>query len=273
MSHPSNAVHQIEARPLNLSILILSWKSHKTLINTLESYKKNGLLDLAKQKIIYFQEISKKDRKIASQYDLECIGNSKNIGIGYGLYELACKATSKHILFLENDWELICPENETNNKLLAGMKILENNRADVIRYRHRQYYGPPNHALQFEGKELSVPYCLMESLYWLKDPELKFPDYIKKDQMDSEYFYIASSKNANFTNNPTMYIREFYVNLMKPFLKEKFEPESAIQKWWEKQGYIIAQGEGLFCHNRLDRPGRLVSKLRAAVERMRHAFS
>jgi hypothetical protein len=237
---------------LDISILILSWKHHDTLLNTLESYKKNNLLSIAKEKIIFFQETSDKDIEIAKHYDCKYISTDKNIGIGSGLYELACTASSPYILFLENDWELICDESTTYNRLAAGITLLNQYNIDVIRYRHRVKYGHPNYALQFAGKELSAPFCLLESSYWLENPEIKFPDYIKKIQIESEYFYITSSKNANFTNNPTLYNREFYLNIVKPYITPGFEPESSIQKWWEKQNYKVAQGEGLFFHNRLE---------------------
>ena len=238
---------------LDISLLILSWKGHQTLINTLESYKNNGLLDVAREKIIYFQEISEEDKKIALKYGCTYIGDSRNTGIGTGLYELAKAATSEYILFLENDWELICNKVDTEKRLTAGISLLSDRNVNVIRYRHRYKFGLPNYALQFEGKELSSPFCLLESSYWIVNPEIKFPDYITKQTINSEYFYLAASKNANFTNNPTMYKKKFYIDIVTPFTKEGFEPESSMQKWWEKQNYIVAQGEGLFYHNRIDR--------------------
>jgi len=237
---------------LDISILILSWNHHKTLLNTLESYRKHNLLDMVKEKIIFFQETTEEDIEIANSYNFKYITSEKNIGIGLGLYKLAENATSSHILFLENDWELICNEIITKNRLTAGINLLNEHNIDVVRYRNRYQYGHPNYALQFAGKELSAKFCLLESSYWLENPEIKFPDYIKKLQINNEYFYTASSKNANFTNNPTLYKRDYYTNLVKPFISPGFEPEVSMQKWWEKQNYIVAQGEGLFFHNRIE---------------------
>ena len=76
---------------------------------------------------------------------------------------------------------------------------------------------------------------------------------ITKIVEDGEYFYTTMSKYGNFTNNPTLYRREFYLNVVSPFVSENFEPESKIQSWWENQEFKVAQGEGLFTHNRLDR--------------------
>jgi hypothetical protein len=46
----------------DLTLCVLSWKSHKTLNNTLSSYKKNGLLELSNQRLIFFQEINEEDK-------------------------------------------------------------------------------------------------------------------------------------------------------------------------------------------------------------------
>lgn len=238
----------------NISLLMLSWGSHKTLINTLESYKKNKLFDIVDEKIIFFQNISNTDVEIAENYGFDvAIGSENNIGIGLGIYSLVKESTKKYILFLENDWELICDSNITENRLQSGIDLLNEGALDVIRYRHRVNYGEPNYGAQFFGKELTAPYCLLDSLFWNKDPDIKFPEYIKKIEKNGEYFYTASSKNANFTNNPTIYIRDFYLNLVEPFITQNFEPENHIQKWWETQNFKVGHGEGLFKHNRLDR--------------------
>ena len=57
-------------KKLPLSIGILSWNSNKVLENTLQSYKKNGLLNLSDDITVYFQEISEEDKKLAEKYGL-----------------------------------------------------------------------------------------------------------------------------------------------------------------------------------------------------------
>ena len=42
-----------------MTLAMLSWGARKTLRNTLESYKKYGLLDLDAEKLIFFQERKK----------------------------------------------------------------------------------------------------------------------------------------------------------------------------------------------------------------------
>jgi hypothetical protein len=239
----------------DISLLILSWKSHKTLINTLESYKNNGLLDFACEKIIFFQECSDADIEIAKQYNFDfVIGSTTNIGISEAISELVNHSTKKYFLLLENDWELVCNKIDTESRLSNGIELLDNYNVDVVRYRHRYKYGEPNYAFGYKGRELSGLFCILESSYWLDNPDINFSEYIKKLNIGNDYFYTASSKNANFTNNPTMYNRENYLKIMKLYTSSNtILEESHIHNWWNTQNYKVAQGEGLFFHNRLDR--------------------
>ncbi len=92
---------------LDLSIGILSWKSHANLHNTLLSYRNFGLLDIVTDIKILFQEISHEDIKIANYFNIKYIGLENNIGIGQGFLKLCEHAENDNILLLENDWILI----------------------------------------------------------------------------------------------------------------------------------------------------------------------
>src|SRR5258708_7652252 len=91
----------------NMTIAILSWGSHKTLENTLQSYKKYDLPIYDPERIIFFQEISGADTKLAKRYHYDYIGTKENVGIAEGYRRLVERATGDLFLFLENDWELI----------------------------------------------------------------------------------------------------------------------------------------------------------------------
>ena len=53
----------------NLSIGMLSYKHQKTLTNTLNSYKRNGLLDFCKNTTIFFQAITEEDKAVADSFE------------------------------------------------------------------------------------------------------------------------------------------------------------------------------------------------------------
>ena len=113
---------------MSLCIAILSMSRLKKLNKSLKSYKENGLLDMADEKIIYFNKITNKDKEIAKKYGFKVLGDTKNIGIGKALIKLFEASTSKYIIFLENDWELIEDTNITKNVIETSITLLDENK-------------------------------------------------------------------------------------------------------------------------------------------------
>jgi hypothetical protein len=262
---------------LPISIGILSWNSNQTLRNTLESYRKNGLFEIVNDVTLFFQEVSDEDRKISKEYDIPFIGYEENIGIGNAFIKLSEISRSDNLLLLEHDWELIEDKETTFNRLKSGIELL-NSDYSVVRYRHRKNPGYPLYTqLAYQGNELNhydesiqltSPH-LMDCIHWIENPDVEFPDKISKE---GEYFF-STSRWSNFTNNPCMYKKNFYINTVFPFkqIKEKdseyyknfgnnlnhygsVEPwkhslEVDIGYWWSRQEFKIAWSEGLFKHN------------------------
>jgi hypothetical protein len=86
----------------------------------------------------------------------------------------------------------------------------------------------------------------LDSIHWL-DADKEFPQYIQKQ---GEWF-LTTSRWGNWTNNPCMYKKQFYLDKVIPFAGEGIDLEGKISKWWCEQNYYVAHGEGLFKH--LDR--------------------
>lgn len=223
-----------------ISLGILSWGAHKTLVNTLESYAKFGLLDLIIDKYIFFQDISKEDIRIAEKYGLDWGGASENIGISGGYKELLNSAKEDLFLFLENDWELL---RNPIKQLSEAKEMLDFNLADVVRLRDRNNPGHPLWTRQFEGNEMSRPEHLLDSIHWT-NPD-RFEDVGRWGD-----WYSTKAKFANYTNNPTIARTNWLKEQVLPRLSGDIEKD--IQKWWQEQDFIVVQGEGLFTHYRID---------------------
>lgn len=260
-------------KSLPISICILSWNSGKTLPNTLHSYRKNGLFNLSDDITILFQEITDSDKKLAEKFGVKYIGLNENIGIGKGIIELAKNTIYPHFLFLEHDWELIENQETTFKRLQSGLNLL-NNGFDVIRFRSRKNPGFPLYSKIHQGNELNYyddwhectsPH-LLESLHWL-DPAEEFPDKIQKQD---EYF-VTSSRWANWTNNPFLINKNFYLENIATFAGDGLEFEKKIAYWWARQTFKIAQGEGLFKHNDLKKHQKK-SNLKYYFEKIKRKF-
>lgn len=228
---------------MTLTIAILSWGAHRTLKNTLDSYKTFGLDKLADQRIIYFQEISQEDRHIAEKYGYDYIGTDGNVGIAVAYKRLVEKSASEFFLFLENDWVLLEPAKDEIEK---GIKILEYGHADVVRYRHRRFPGSPLWTLQFKGNEQERPTHVLDAVHWTETPE-----NLEGIQRGHLGYYYASAANANWTNNPTMFRTAWLKRVVLPYLGTR-DIEVDFQSRWETMDwFIVAQGNGLFTHRRI----------------------
>lgn len=227
-----------------MTIAILSWGYHETLINTLNSYRDYGLDKLDDDKVIFFQEYTSTDRQIARDYGYESFGSPENIGIAEAYKLLAAYATGEFFLFLENDWKLLEP---ASTAIIDGWNILRLRLADIVRYRHSLDPGAPLWTSQFEGREYDRPTHLLDAIHWERNLG-KFPE-ISNIALNDRDWFITTAKNANWTNNPHMGRTEFIQDIIVPQVSDG-DIERDMQSWWEQQEYRVAQGRGLFRHER-----------------------
>jgi hypothetical protein len=243
---------------LPISIGILSWHSGQVLVDTLTTYHNNGLFDMVNDVTILFQEVTEQDIQIATHFGLDFIGLQKNIGIGQAFIRLTENAQSDYVLVLEHDWNLIEDRETTYNTLKRSYQVIEMG-LDVVRLRHRKNPGHPHFSFQYQGRELEYydkeiectsPH-LLDSVHWC-EPAEKFPEHIKK----SEDMFHTTSRYGNWTNNPCLYKKQFYLDVVRPFAGEGIGLEGNISKWWAQQNYKVGHNEGLFMHNDWQKYGR-----------------
>jgi hypothetical protein len=243
---------------LPISIGFIAWNSGQVLVDTLTSCYQNGLFEMVNDVTILFQEVNEQDLTIANHFGLNFIGLNSNIGIGKAFLKLTKNAETENVLVLEHDWNLIESIDTTYDRLKSGIELL-NNGYDVVKYRHRKNPGYPLFSIRHKGNELNYydeeiectsPH-LLDSVHWC-EPDVEFSEHIKKE---TDYF-TTTSRYANWTNNPCMYKKEFYLDVVKPFAGEGIALEGKISKWWAKQNYKVAHGEGLFKHNDWKKFGR-----------------
>jgi hypothetical protein len=244
---------------LPISIGILAWNSGQVLVDTLTTYYQNGLLEMVNDVTILFQEVSDEDYTIANHFGINYIGLDTNIGIGKAFKRLTENAQTDNVLILEHDWNLIENEATTFIRLQKSINALENG-LDVVRLRHRRDPGHPHFSFQYKGKELTYyddwhecqsPH-LLDSIHWC-EPNIEFPQYIQK----SDDMFITTSRYGNWTNNPCLYKKEFYLDTIEPFMGEGIDLERKIAYWWPRQNFKVGHNEGLFKHNDWQKYGRL----------------
>ncbi len=239
----------------DLTLAMLSWRQPRTLKHSLESYQRQGLLDMAKEKLIFFNECTGEDRRIAEKYGFTVLQAKRNIGIAKPFQELIKAASGRYFLFLENDFMLVEDEATCEQELQAAMAAVETDIA-CVRLRHQHHYGDPNYWLLkvWEGRK-SAEQANLNATYLFNEPDREY-DEIERVEHLNRTFFVADSGIANFTNNPCLYRTEF---LREHFLQREFTEfdnlETNIEPWWQQAGLRIAQGRGLFKHHPLEVSG------------------
>lgn len=243
-----------------ITIGYLSWKRHNIFKQTLDSHKKNGLFEIIspENRIIFFQEISEKDKEIAKMYECNYIGNNQNIGILNAFIELVEACKTEYFIFCENDWNLIENSNKTKNIIDDCVKILESNKADIIRLRHRTnpgkpLYSRPNSINEWLNADISkFPYKL-ESLSWLEEPNKNYNNIL--EEYNGNYkWYITSLEHQRWSNNifigKTDYIKNNIIELIKQF-KSSNDNYTGLEDVLinnKIHNMRLAGGDGLFTH-------------------------
>lgn len=252
-----------------ITLAMLSWRQPRTLRNTLESYQRNGLLDLVDEKIIFFNECVAQDERIAEKYGFKILKAKRNIGIALPFKALVEASTCEHFLFLENDFLLIEPLKTVKQELSAAIELIDSDIADCVRLRHRWHYGDPNYWLQkvWDGRA-DVTKPNLNSVYLYHHPE-EHCDQIRSHSIDARNYYLAPASISNFTNNPCIYKTDFLKNLLSDLSFNEFDfLENKLDPIWDKSNFTVAQGEGLFKHHPLEVSGSGFS----AHKRIKHAI-
>jgi len=259
----------------DITIGYLSWKRQNILEQTLQSHKDNGLFDIIQQTniFIYFQEICDKDISIANKYNCEYIGTNENIGILNAFITMIEYCKTEYFIFCENDWYLIENKNTTIKIIEDAINILNSNIANIVKLRHRKYYGEPLYSKPHNIDEWkknnyhNFPYKL-ESLSWLDNPNIDYND-IMEEYNGNYKWYITTLKHQKWSNNificKTNYIKEIILPLLKNFIETNNKYTGLEDILINYNNYIgeneiinniiikysdikLAGGEGLFTH-------------------------
>ena len=251
---------------MDITLGILCWKSPKTIENTLESYKKNGLLSLV-EPLIYFQELTPENKQLAKRYGIKSVlGGPTNTGIMGGMIEMIQAAKTKYFIFAECDFELVNSRQITKTVLTDAIKLIEKNDVQVVRLRDKKRPGEPlgsrdfapvpDHELPTFKFDMSFPYKI-EVVMFPGDiqPDKAFPGLFERIDCKMPW-YKTTSDHAPWSNNIFLAKTAFLNERLVPLLEQhRGVPSTAIEQILinELRGYNVAAGHGLFMHNRLDR--------------------
>lgn len=287
MTHPGSKLS--DGKPFTVGLAMLSWRAHDTLINALESYRARDLFSLFDDCLIFFQDISEEDRRIADAYGLRAEGGA-NIGIAEGMRQAVERAKTDYVVYLENDCPLVESREEAQQQLACALELLESKTIDVMRLRHRWQFGEgfllEKYTRLYPTMDIHPAFTAIEkldhssssvksvrrfmrpdkakkfigrSVYLEHHPEALFPQLISRVQDET---YAIDSSCINWTNQSILFHRDFFLDVLMPYIDTHpssrtcngFQtPENPLNsRWWRKQHFKVGIGRGLFTHRRVD---------------------
>lgn len=264
----------------DITIGYLSWNNHNKFLETLISHSENSLFNYIppQNRIIFFQEITDRDKDIATTFNCRYIGNNSNIGILYAFIELVEACNTKYFIFCENDF-ILMKQNELyiDKTLHDVVSILDTILYAQIKLSNSKnpgflYITPSDIKAWIKNDNTGFRYKI-ESLSWIDNPEIYYPTMqsIHKnykwlmcnndDQLWSNHIYACNTKflkeiivpilKFNCKINPTLDIKYQGLEDTLANINQMLGKDPSIDKLIEEyKKRIILSGGGNFFHKK-----------------------
>uniref|UniRef100_A0A0G4FLP0 Uncharacterized protein n=1 Tax=Chromera velia CCMP2878 TaxID=1169474 RepID=A0A0G4FLP0_9ALVE len=218
----------------------------------------------------FFSEVSKLYSS-DTKFNFRLMGSEKNENILKPFNWMVGNATNPYFLFLEKDFKLIEPWTCVTEQLELGKVLLSEDKAQVVRYRHRQRPGHP--LWTYETLNMldmnRQPNLLCTEFWMLPDPVSAYPGkFWKCDENISPTALCVSSFDCCQTNNPHLFLIDWWKKEYIPKFEEErkaraegnppscCDPDENVELWfnwadetWRSGKWTVALLEGLFRHD------------------------
>ena len=257
-----------------LSLGVLSWRAHETLVKTLASYR--DLLPLVDEAVVFFNEISDEDRAIAGKFGFRAEGSPENLGILGGTLGLVRCLGGDIVMSLQNDNPVNVPPDVLAVRLDEARQLITAGRADMVRLRDRfdptfsdrgkylAYWPGPDarDTLLLRLRRLLRPFkarrMAARAPAVFDDPAAVHPDIF----MRCGGAFVAGSRSVDYSDQPFLAPRSLALELLEWADAHKARsrtlngmpvPEIVINgRYWRGRNLRIAVTDGIFAHARFD---------------------
>ena len=120
-----NPITQKDVDKLTLAIVAISYRAPLSLGNALRSWEKNGLHDIADEKVLFLNAPQPKDFELGEKYGYRIMTTKEhhgNIMAGPALAYAVGNLTSDIVLFMEKDFVLTADKETTMKEMYAGIE-------------------------------------------------------------------------------------------------------------------------------------------------------
>ncbi|MBP5791648.1 MAG: hypothetical protein J6W80_05280 [Kiritimatiellae bacterium] len=263
-----------------ISLGLLSWRAHETLVKTLSTYSQ--LREMVDEAVIYFNDITDSDREIAAKYGFRAAGSGANLGILGGTLGLARELKGDYVLLVQNDNPVNVPAEVLKERLGNAVALLDSGEAAMVRLRDRfdpSFSDECKYLKMYPGEDGkdSIALKLRRILRPLKARRMagRAPAALKRPDLRHPAIFtlargtfITDSRFTNYSDQPFIAPRPLVMELLEyadankegtRTLNGRYVPEIVINgPDWRRRKLKVAISEGIFAHARYDdsfRPG------------------
>lgn len=256
-----------------VSLSVLTWKSPKTLKNTLTSLSRIG--HLFTQRYVICQEGDPEEIRIAQEFGYTPAPTDRNLGIQEGLAYCGTVPTTERIMIVEGDNRL-STRDDAPYFLEQAIRLLDSQNIQAFQLQERNTQ-PPKKFLRYWYPETPLQPTLLGRLRpgparARLHEALCLEEIAKNGNVDLEKLergiYLTHSDCVNWCNRPFLTTKSFFLGQLLPFARENPGKKRvngmpdlehpiccpANRHWWRGNRFRIGLlYPGIFHHNRLER--------------------
>ncbi|MBB5515603.1 hypothetical protein FHS89_001615 [Rubricella aquisinus] len=259
----------------SLGIGVLTWRSPANLDRTLQSHEAGGLWPLVDQRLVFVQEGDADSVAVARNAGYEVATSRENLGIFGGFQALGRAMRTDLILPNENDFQIITSPETTASELAHARSLIDTGQADIVMLRSRKEPGEPffqakYHAFFPEGADTMTarlrrilrPFkarrMAARGIRLFEDAAQRAPFAL---QEIAPGWNMTTSRWQTWSNNPCLLRRDFFNDVIiakadQTPTRRRINGHKNLEmelnsRWWRAQAFRIAQGPGIFSHDRV----------------------
>ena len=184
---------------LSLCLCVVFGNGARSFAHALDTYRATGLLQAASEAyVMYLQEPGEDEREQCwrthaieehsnltdmswqdYRWPATHINSLRDVYMRTGKAFASCamRCRSEHVIFLEDDWEIITrPADLVIKRLQEGVRLVREQKADMVHLRHKRFYGPPYYEMLTSAQHNEPPPTSL-ALYFTDDPVFKFYNF------------------------------------------------------------------------------------------------
>jgi hypothetical protein len=264
-----------------IALAAVTWRAPLSLRNSMESWRRGGLLDLVDERMLFVNSPTPEDLAIARDYEFDVYTTEErggNVMAGPALAYLVGNSSADYVLFMEKDFVLSADRATTARELYVGVQHLARG-VDLYRLRGKTDHpaegmpdccekpadpaAPANCPFYSAWRSGGYFSDHMNWLYIFCDPDImesangRVAHCTREPAAPDSYCF--TSGETNWSNNPALFGREWFDEKLRAVALADYERNNmfefnAMMAWlsWRPPAKVCVSFQGIFTHLEID---------------------